>query len=292
MLTMENVTALRMRRHCLTRRAGAAEYDALYRDLSPGLNVHWHGFGQPPCLVERADFDDVEYNGRRQRQRILVKGRFQNGNIGFVEAAQMELFAGLYRRPYKPTEHSELLRELIGREGPLNIEAMKRMTGLLVKQITPALHLTAADAKDFYGLPARDVAAAMEELARQGILVRWREGYLPAQDVPLLQAQAFEPLRGVLALHRNDPLVRCGESARKERYKSPEKGSEVTQYLLVDGVIRGAVMGHFRYGPYDLHAVWLELPEQEAAVRRDEILRAVYAVNGPREEPPPFVPVG
>ena len=140
MLTMENVTALRMRRHCLTRRAGAAEYDALYRDLSPGLNVHWHGFGQPPCLVERADFDDVEYNGRRQRQRILVKGRFQNGNIGFVEAAQMELFAGLYRRPYKPTEHSELLRELIGREGPLNIEAMKRMTGLLVKQITPALH--------------------------------------------------------------------------------------------------------------------------------------------------------
>lgn len=347
MLTMENVTALRMRRHCLTRRAGAAEYDALYRDLSPGLNVHWHGFGQPPCLVERADFDDVEYNGRRQRQRILVKGRFQNGNIGFVEAAQMELFAGLYRRPYKPTEHSELLRELIGREGPLNIEAMKRMTGLLVKQITPALHrlqeaflvfedqfdgewdrgwylfdemfpdvdparisrteallrvlprlahrqvyLTAADAKDFYGLPARDVAAAMEELARQGILVRWREGYLPAQDVPLLQAQAFEPLSGVLALHRNDPLVRCGESARKERYKSPEKGSEVTQYLLVDGVIRGAVMGHFRYGPYDLHAVWLELPEQEAAVRRDEILRAVYAVNGPREEPPPFVPVG
>ena len=107
MLTMENVTALRMRRHCLTRRAGAAEYDALYRDLSPGLNVHWHGFGQPPCLVERADFDDVEYNGRRQRQRILVKGRFQNGNIGFVEAAQMELFAGLYRRPYKPTEHSD-----------------------------------------------------------------------------------------------------------------------------------------------------------------------------------------
>ena len=119
MLTMENVTALRMRRHCLTRRAGAAEYDALYRDLSPGLNVHWHGFGQPPCLVERADFDDVEYNGRRQRQRILVKGRFQNGNIGFVEAAQMELFAGLYRRPYKPTEHSELLRELIhGGTGP------------------------------------------------------------------------------------------------------------------------------------------------------------------------------
>ena len=99
MLTMENVTALRMRRHCLTRRAGAAEYDALYRDLSPGLNVHWHGFGQPPCLVERADFDDVEYNGRRQRQRILVKRAVpEQGTSGLWKAAQMELFAGLYRR--------------------------------------------------------------------------------------------------------------------------------------------------------------------------------------------------
>ena len=175
---------------------------------------------------------------------------------------------------------------------PARISRTEALLRVLPRLAHRQVYLTAADAKDFYGLPARDVAAAMEELERQGILVRWREGYLPAQDVPLLQAQAFEPLRGVLALHRNDPLVRCGESARKERYKSPEKGSEVTQYLLVDGVIRGAVMGHFRYGPYDLHAVWLELPEQEAAVRRDEILRAVYAVNGPREEPPPFVPVG
>ena len=115
---------------------------------------------------------------------------------------------------------------------------------------------------------------------------------LSACSPPACAAGLAVGVFGVLALHRNDPLVRCGESARKERYKSPEKGSEVTQYLLVDGVIRGAVMGHFRYGPYDLHAVWLELPEQEAAVRRDEILRAVYAVNGPREEPPPFVPVG
>ena len=45
MLTMENVTALRMRRHCLTRRAGAAEYDALYRDLSPGLTYTGTGSG-------------------------------------------------------------------------------------------------------------------------------------------------------------------------------------------------------------------------------------------------------
>ena len=342
------IVSLRMERQFLSRRANKEEYRELYRDMQPGQNVYWNGFGDPPSLTFRADFNDIEFNRARQAKRELIKGRFAGGNLGWIVPEDLELFAALYRKPLtSPNETQLRILGLIEREGPLNIQRIKEETGLLVKEITPALHrlqeaflvfedqfdgewdrgwylfdemfpdvdparisrteallrvlprlahrqvyLTAADAKDFYGLPARDVAAAMEELARQGILVRWREGYLPAQDVPLLQAQAFEPLRGVLALHRNDPLVRCGESARKERYKSPEKGSEVTQYLLVDGVIRGAVMGHFRYGPYDLHAVWLELPEQEAAVRRDEILRAVYAVNGPREEPPPFVPVG
>ena len=118
---------------------------------------------------------------------------------------------------------------MLFRSDPARISRTEALLRVLPRLAHRQVYLTAADAKDFYGLPARDVAAAMEELARQGILVRWREGYLPAQDVPLLQAQAFEPLRGVLALHRNDPLVRCGESARKESKKRQEKGREVKQ---------------------------------------------------------------
>lgn len=140
MLTWENMIALRMRRQCISRHTGINEYDKLYRDLSPGLNLHRHGFGQPPCLVCRTDFDDAEYNGRRQLERTLVKGRFQNGNIGFIEAEQMELYACMYQKPYRPTEYTELLLRLIEREGPMNIQLMKEMTGLLVKEITPALH--------------------------------------------------------------------------------------------------------------------------------------------------------
>ena len=52
----------------------------------------------------------------------------------------MELFAGLYRKPWKPDDTQELILALIDREGPLNIGLIKEMTGLLVKQITPALH--------------------------------------------------------------------------------------------------------------------------------------------------------
>lgn len=224
---------------------------------------------------------------------------------------------------------------------------MKRMTGLLVKQITPALHrlqeaflvfedqfdgewdrgwylfdemfpdvdparisraeallrvlprlahrqvyLTAADAKDFTAFPQGTLPRRWKSWRGRASWFAGGRAICPRRMCRFCRRRPLSRCAACWRCTRNDPLVRCGESARKERYKSPEKGSEVTQYLLVDGVIRGAVMGHFRYGPYDLHAVWLELPEQEAAVRRDEILRAVYAVNGPREEPPPFVPVG
>lgn len=338
MLGWENMIALRMQRQCLQKRIDRKGYIQLYRDLSPGLNVHWHGFGQPPCLVYRTDFDDVAFNGKRQLKRELVKGRFQNGNVGFVEAQRMELFACLYQKPYRPTQYSELLLHLLEREGPMNIEVMKEMTGLLVRQITPALHrlqesflvfedqndgewdrgwylfgemfpeadlnrytrlqalecvlprlfyrfvyLTAENARHFLGLPKKDVSAALEKLEREERLARWREGWILPEDREMLIHTEFEPMRGILALHRNDPLVRIDEWHLKEEYKGKEKGSEVMQYLLIDGQIRGAVMGHFRYGPYDLHEIRVGLPEEEMRLRREEIWEAVREVNGKRE---------
>ena len=53
----------------------------------------------------------------------------------------MELFLALYRKPItKPTAIQLRVLELIERDGPLGIQQMKEETGLLVKEITPALH--------------------------------------------------------------------------------------------------------------------------------------------------------
>jgi hypothetical protein len=135
------VTALRMERQHLTRKATKADYDALYRDLQPGQNVYWNGFGDPPTLTYRADFDDMEYNRTRQANRELVKGRFAGGNLGWIVAEDMELFACLYQKPLtKPTDRQLVLLDLIEREGPLTIQQLKAETGMLVKEITPALH--------------------------------------------------------------------------------------------------------------------------------------------------------
>lgn len=333
----KQVIALRMDRQHLTKPADWEAYDSLYRDLSPGLNVYWHGFGEPPCLVFRAAFDDLEYNRERQQNRELVKGRFKKGNIGFIREADMELFAGLYRKPAKPDDIQETILALIDREGPLNIGLIKEMTGLLVKQITPALHklqeafllfedqfdgewdrewyrleemfpdvdvqrytreealkillprflfryvaASVKNMKDFYGIPERELKAAADGLAARGDFVQQDGKYYLAADFALLQKQAREPFRKVLLLHRNDCLVRCEEHHLKQEYK--RDGMDILQYLLIDGTVRGAVLGHFKYGPYLMEDVCVRLPEEEAMARKQEILDAIYEVNG-REEP-------
>jgi transcription initiation factor IIE alpha subunit len=141
MLDHAKLTSMRMERQHLTHKANEIEYIDLYRDLSPGYNVYWNGFGDPPTLTYRADFNDMEYNRRRQAGRSLVKARLMGGNIGWIMAEDMELFACVYAKPLdKPSERQTVLLELIEREGPLTIHQMKEATGMLVKEITPVLH--------------------------------------------------------------------------------------------------------------------------------------------------------
>lgn len=132
---------LRMRRQFFTIKAGEQDYPELYKDMQPGQNVYWNGFGQPPTLTPRTDFNDLEFNRQRQLDRRLIKGRFAGGNLGWIVPEDLELFAALYRKPLeRPNEIQLHLLERIEREGPLNIQQIKQDTGLLVKAITPALH--------------------------------------------------------------------------------------------------------------------------------------------------------
>ena len=63
------------------------------------------------------------------------------GNIGWIGAEGVELFAGAYLKPLgEPSQRQSTLLELILRKGPLTIQQMKEATGMLVKEITPALH--------------------------------------------------------------------------------------------------------------------------------------------------------
>lgn len=135
------IISLRMERQCFINKADETDYIKLYRDMQPGQNVYWNGFGDPPSLTFRASFNDIEFNRTRQLKHKLVKGRFAGGNLGWIEPGDMELFAALYQKPLtKPTPEQLQILELIEKAGPFNIQQLKEETGLLVKQITPILH--------------------------------------------------------------------------------------------------------------------------------------------------------
>lgn len=138
-----------------------------------------------------------------------------------------------------------------------------------------------AMAKAFYRVPEKKIRIAAAQLAAEGILVPRESGYLRKDDAALLENYEPRSIRSVYALHRNDFLYRIQEPALKQMVKSLTEGlpydCEPLQYLLIDGQIRGAAVGHFRYGPYDLNDIVCDLPEAEK--RREEILEAVLAVN-------------
>ena len=336
MIDSKYITALRMERQHLNKPATEAEYNALYRDTSPGQNVYWCGFGDPPSLTFRADFNDMEYNRERQRNRTLVKGRFQGGNLGWIESSDMELFACMCRKPLdRPTESQQTLMDVIEREGPLNIQSMKEMTGMLVKEITPILHrlqeafliyedqfdgawdrgwyqfaemfpdvnfrrytkiealkivlkrfayrnvLFNVDmAKSFYKMPVKDVKTAVAELLCEGEIMEIEGGYLLKTDYNLLQNTVVEFQKNIFVLHRNDFLVKSHEYDLKEKYKHHEY--DILQYILIDGEFHGAVLGHFKNGPYIIEDVVLDSGIKN---EKEEIIDAVYRVNNRKKSP-------
>lgn len=331
------IVSLRMERQHFIDKATEQEYIELYRDMQPGLNVYWNGFGQPPTLSFRASFDDIEFNRERQMKRELVKGRFAGGNLGWIMPEEMELFAALYRKPLiKPSYEQEQILELIEKAGPFNIQQLKEETGMLVKQITPILHrmqeafliyedqydgewdrgwyrfeemfeevvldrytrvealkivlqrfayrmvwFDTAMAKAFYKLPEKEIRVAVKELVDEGILAIADGGYLLTSDVSLLEKYEPVEMHFIYAIHRNDVLYKSQEPILKEKAKEWTEGltydHEPLQYLLIDGEFRGASVGHFRNGPYDLNDIVCDLPK--AQKRKDEIVEAICQVN-------------
>ncbi|MDD4077337.1 MAG: hypothetical protein PHT03_05115 [Bacilli bacterium] len=141
MINQESIIALRMQRQCLTAPAGKSRYEEFFRLSSPVPPVYWCCPGNPPRIYHRADFDDALFNQERRNRHEIIKGRFQNGTIAYIEKEDLELFIAIYRKPIKYLSSVQsLIIETFKREGPMTIRILKEMTGLLVKEITPALH--------------------------------------------------------------------------------------------------------------------------------------------------------
>jgi hypothetical protein len=138
----ESVLAWRMIRQGLTEPVGGEkEFIELVRALQPVSPVAMTMPGSPPRLVHRTTFGDDEIAEGMRECRALVKGRFWGGNIGYVLAEDLELYATAFRKELERLNPlQEQVYQALWSAGPLTPRQLKEETGLLNKQIMPALH--------------------------------------------------------------------------------------------------------------------------------------------------------
>jgi hypothetical protein len=127
--------------------------------------------------------------------------------------------------------------------------------------------------KDWSQLSTRFLSDVLQEMEKATLIVPQAvpglgEGWLCAEGIPL---SPRELVPSVFMLHNADVLVRSQAGELKRRFGD----YEVLQYLLIDGVFQGAVVGHWRIGPHDVADIVVTLPTAERASRRAEILDSV-----------------
>lgn len=139
-MTSETILHHRLKRQHLLIPASEADYDSMFRQMSPVPTRYWVEPGSPPQIQHRFDFDDYSANDLCRRDRTLIKGRFQGGNVGYVFYEDLPLFKAAYSKTIKGyTEVDEIVLNVLHNEGPMNIGLIKEITGLLAKDISKAM---------------------------------------------------------------------------------------------------------------------------------------------------------
>jgi hypothetical protein len=141
-VSMTTILAERLQRQRLDKPLkDPKEYKELFRLLQPVSPVFFSVPGDPPRLVHRTAFDDGDVTNKMRGERIVIKGRFLGGLIGYVLAEDLEVYANAFCRPLPwLNETQQTVLDAIKRSETLTPRQIKEETGLLIKQLTPALH--------------------------------------------------------------------------------------------------------------------------------------------------------
>ncbi len=325
----QTVLAHRLERHRLVDPIDSeGEFIDLLRSLQPVNPIYYTCPGDPPSLSPRTTFDDKPVTDTLRADRELVKGRFLGGGVGYVLADDLRTYANAFCKPLaRLTPAQQQVMDVIRGCGPVSVGPIKEETGMLSKEIMPALHklqqafivyedqsdsdwerpwslferewpdvaideqlriksaetlvgrflavhvfMTPGQVVSWSRWPVRFVKGLLQGLEESGRIVPMDidglgAGYVLPEDVALKKAA---PPKSVVMLHKADPIIRAHAAELKKTFDG-----EVLQYLLIDGDLTGAVMGHARIGPHDVDDIDLLLSPAERKRRRDDILAAV-----------------
>ncbi len=141
---------------------------------------------------------------------------------------------------------------------------------------------TSAMAKSYYALPEKEIRAAMAELISDGIFCEvGDDGVMLSEDYTYIRTHDLPAVHTVYALHRSDFLVKIFANELKARYKprldALPYDHDPLQYILIDGEFAAVSVGHYRYGPYEIHDI---VCDDTARARRADVIAAVTKENG------------
>ena len=148
---------------------------------------------------------------------------------------------------------------------------------------------TKTEVRDWARLPVRVVDRCTEYLSQIGkieptMVDGMGSGYRMAEsegDSTAASRHAGIKQSPVRLLHNADPLVRAHVSALKDRFNK----REILHYILIDGEFFGAVVGHWRFAPYDVEDIHLAMPKADRSARKDEIIEEVARIyHAPRHD--------
>ena len=138
----ESVLAHRLRRHGLVSPArDESEYRELVRRLQPVTPVARDMPGAPPRLMHRCKGDDRALAEGLRAGQDLLKGRFSGGRIGYVLAADFELYAAAFRRPLKVLNSvQDRVLQVLGYHDGLSPRQLRLEMEIQHKKLMPVLH--------------------------------------------------------------------------------------------------------------------------------------------------------
>lgn len=135
---------------------------------------------------------------------------------------------------------------------------------------------------DWTRFSKRDCRLLISRMLEKGMIDSFENGEdinycLPGDKDTIFDMKSERVPESVFIIHKADYIYRAYESILKERFK----GTEVLQFILIDGEFRGAVAGHWRIGPHDVEDIIVSLPKGEAERRESAVIDAVAKIYHP-----------
>ncbi|QTD41819.1 DNA glycosylase AlkZ-like family protein [Sporosarcina sp. Te-1] len=155
----------------------------------------------------------------------------------------------------------------------LHDDPAEAVSEMLLRFLDAVVFATLDQVRSWSELRLKTIQHSLDSLMERGEIIRTEinglgEGYMQTNDL-YLSDEEIKP--SIFVLDKSDFLVRVYLNQLKSMFSE----RKVLQYILIDGEFKGAVIGHWRIGPHDVEDIELCLEQEEAEMRKQEIIAAV-----------------